>query len=73
MLPYFIAGGAWTALIGSIVLAGIALTTTGVVVSALSGISLKRKVLELVGAGFAAAAIAYLFGWSLRALTGVSL
>lgn len=73
VLPYFFAPNAWAALAGSVALAGIALAATGLVVSILSGISLRRKVVELVTAGFTAAAIAYVIGWLLRAGTGIEL
>lgn len=73
VLPYFFAPNALVALAASVVLAGLALATTGLLVSVLSGISLRRKVGELLIAGFGAAAIAYVFGWTVRALSGVSI
>ncbi|MFP5348989.1 MAG: VIT1/CCC1 transporter family protein [Gammaproteobacteria bacterium] len=73
VLPYFVAGSSFTALIGSLALAGIALALTATMVSVLSGISLRKKVTEMIIAAFSAAAIAYLFGWMLRAATGIQL
>lgn len=73
VVPYFFAPNAWLALTASVVLAGIALSATGLVISILSGISLRRKVGELLTAGFTAAAIAYVIGWLLRATTGIEL
>lgn len=71
VLPYFFAPNAWIALAVSMLLAAAALSATGLVVSVLSGIALKRKVFELLTAGLTAAAITYAIGWSLRAATGI--
>lgn len=71
VLPYFIAGSSLSALIGSVALAGVALALTATTVSVLSGISLRTKVTEMIVAAFSAATIAYLFGWALRATTGI--
>jgi vacuolar iron transporter family protein len=73
VLPYFIAPTSLTALVGSVLLAGMALATTALVVSVVSGISIRRKVLEFLAAGFGAAGIAYAFGWTLRTLIGIDL
>lgn len=73
VLPYFIAGSSLAALIGSVALAGIALALTATTVSVLSGISLRKKITEMIVAAFSAAAIAYLFGWALRAATGIDI
>lgn len=73
VLPYFIAGSSLSALVGSVALAGIALALTATTVSVLSGISLRTKVTEMIVAAFSAAAIAYLFGWALRAITGIQI
>ncbi len=71
ILPYFFATNSLVALAGSVILAGLALASTAVVVSVLSGISLKKKVIEMLVAGFSAAAIAYAFGSILRSVAGV--
>lgn len=73
VLPYFFAPSALIALAWSVLLAGIALATTAGVVSLLSGISLRRKIIEMLTAGFCAAAIAYCFGWAIRAATGIEI
>lgn len=73
VLPYFFAGSAIYALGFSVLLAGLALAASAAVVSVLSGISLRQKVVEMLVAGFSAAGIAYLFGWAMRALTGIEL
>lgn len=71
VLPYFVATSSLSALLGSVALAGIALALTATTVSVLSGISLRAKITEMIIAAFSAAAIAYLFGWALRATTGI--
>ena len=73
VLPYFFASSALTALGISVVFAGLALAATAGLVSLLSGISLRRKVIEMLTAGFCAAAIAYVFGWAIRAATGIEI
>lgn len=73
VVPYFFAGSAIHALGFSVLFAGLALAASAAVVSVLSGISLRQKVLEMLVAGFSAAGIAYLFGWAMRALTGIEL
>lgn len=73
VLPYFLADDSLTALIGSFALAGVALATTAVVVSVLSGVSLKRKVIEMLTAGFGAAAIAYAFGTLVQRVFGIEI
>ncbi|MEK7706083.1 MAG: VIT1/CCC1 transporter family protein, partial [Myxococcota bacterium] len=62
VLPFFVAGSSVGALSGAVLLAGLALGATGGLVSILSGIPLRRKVLEMVGAGFGAAILSYGFG-----------
>jgi len=71
VVPYFFASSALVALGLSVVLAGVALAATAGVVSLLSGMSLRRKALEMLVAGFCAAAIAYVFGVVIRAATGI--
>lgn len=71
VLPYFFAGSALHALGFSVLLAGLALAAAAAIVSVLSGISLRRKVVEMLVAGFSAAGIAYLFGSAMHALTGI--
>jgi len=62
VIPYFIAKSSITALFFSVLLAGMALATVASIVSTISGLSLKRKVSEMVVFGLGAAFISYLFG-----------
>src|SRR5581483_8376175 len=71
LLPYFFASSTPVALGISVLLAAVALALTAGIVSLLSGISLKNKVVEMLTAAFSAAAIAYLIGWAIRAWTGI--
>lgn len=73
VLPYFIAQSSLGALGGSVLLAGLALAATGGLVSVLSGIPLRRKVLEMVGAGIGAAMLSYGFGTLLDRWLGMHL
>ncbi len=71
--PFFLVSEAPGALIGAVLLAGTALAAVGAVIAILSGISLRTKLLEMVGSGFAAAGLAYLFGHLAQQLFGVSI
>ncbi|RMG49769.1 MAG: rubrerythrin family protein [Gammaproteobacteria bacterium] len=73
VLPYFLADNSRHALIGSVLFAGLALTSVGTLISVLSGINLRTKVLEMVGSGLAAAGLAYLFGRLIQVLFGVEI
>ena len=72
VLPYLLAGSAWTALVLSVLGAGAALAAVGGVVAALSGLTVGVKVREMLLAGLGAAALAYLFGALLGAFLGVT-
>ena len=73
VLPYFLADDARHALIGSVLFAGLALASVGSLISVLSGIDLRTKVLEMVGSGLAAAGLAYLFGRLMQVLFGIEI
>jgi len=60
--PYFFVSSSLTALPISVVLAGSALAVVATLVSVLSGISIRRKVMEMVLTGLGAAFLSYLFG-----------
>ncbi len=70
--PYFLAERAPLALIGSLLLAGGMLALVGGLIAAVSGIDLRRKVLEMVAAGLGAAGLAWLFGFLVQGISGVS-
>ncbi len=71
LLPYFLAPDSLTALLASVGLAGFALAASAAVISVLSGIPLRRKIAEMLIAGFSAAAIAYAFGMLVQAGFGI--
>ena len=51
--------------------AGLALALVGGMIALVSGISLRRKVTEMIVAGFSAAGLAYLFGHFVQMLFGI--
>ncbi|WP_457640211.1 VIT1/CCC1 transporter family protein [Persephonella sp.] len=73
VLPFFFAPDSMTALPFSILFAGIALTVVATVISVLSGISIKKKVAEMVISAFTAAAVAYGFGTLMQSVFGIHL
>ncbi len=60
--PYFFVSSSLLALPISVILAGSALAMVAVLVSTLSGSSIKKKVVEMVLTGLGAAFLSYLFG-----------
>ncbi|ASJ00493.1 VIT1/CCC1 transporter family protein [Thermococcus gorgonarius] len=68
VLPYFLAPTSTVALPFSILLAGTVLAIVATLVSILSGISIKSKIIEMVTTGLGAAFLSYLFG---RLMEGV--
>ena len=70
--PYFIASSSLTALPFSIFLAGSALAIVATLISLLSGISIRKKVFEMVTTGLGAAFLSYLFGRLMEAFFNVS-
>ena len=71
VLPYFFAPSSFMALPLSIVLAGLSLGGVATIVSMLSGISMRRKIVEMVVSGFAAAGLSYAFGSLMRSVFGL--
>ncbi|NJE42147.1 VIT1/CCC1 transporter family protein [Thermococcus sp. GR6] len=70
--PYFLASSSLTALPFSILLAGSALAIVATLISLLSGISIRKKVAEMVATGLGAAFLSYLFGRLMEAVFHVS-
>ena len=70
--PYFLASSSMVALPFSVLLAGTALAVVATFISILSGISIKKKVVEMVTTGLGAAFVSYLFGHLMEALFNVS-
>ncbi len=73
VIPFFFSPTSYVALPFSILFAGIALTFVAVIISVLSGISIKKKVLEMVISAFTAAGIAYGFGSIMQSLFGINI
>lgn len=71
VLPYFLSHHSATALVASVLFAGLALATVGALISVLSGINMRGKVMEMVASGFTAAGLAYLFGRLMQGLFGI--
>lgn len=71
VLPYFVADNSWVALAASVALAGLALAVVGGLISLISGIALRRKLLEMVTLGLGAAAVSYAVGSAVQALFGI--
>ncbi len=71
VLPYFVAPSSIVALPLSVLFAGLALTGVATLVAMLSGIAIRRKIGEMVIAGFAAAGISYAFGSLMQAVFGL--
>ncbi len=72
VLPYFIAPSSLIALPFSILFAGLALAIVATVISVLSGINIKKKIMEMVFSAFFAAGVSYLFGSLMQNLFGIS-
>lgn len=68
VLPYFLFSSSLVALPFSVALAGAALAGVAILISVLSGISIRTKVTEMVATGLGAAFLSYLFG---RLMEGV--
>jgi len=73
VVPYFFAPNSYIALPFSVLFAGLALTFVAIIISVLSGISVKKKVLEMVVSAFTAAAIAYGFGTIMQSIFGINI
>ncbi len=72
VIPYFFAPTSYIALPFSVFLAGLALAIVSAIISVMSGISIKRKVAEMVMLGLGAAALSYLFGYVISIFFGAS-
>ncbi len=72
IIPFFFAPTSYLALPFSILFAGLALTVVATIISILSGISVKKKVMEMVLSAFGAAAVAYIFGKIMQQIFGIN-
>lgn len=73
VLPYFIAPSSMVALPFSIIFAGLALAVVATIISMLSGINIKKKILEMVLSAFFAAGVSYAFGSLMQNLFGINI
>ena len=73
VVPYFFAPNSYIALPFSVLFAGTVLTFVAVIISVLSGINVKKKILEMVVSAFTAAGIAYLFGSVMQSIFGIQI
>ncbi len=73
VLPYFVAPTSVIALPFSIFFAGLALAIVAAVISILSGIDIKKKILEMVLSAFFAAGVSYIFGTLMQNLFGINI
>lgn len=71
VLPYFLLPSSLISLPVSLLLAGTVLGVVGGFIALFSGINVKRKAAEMVGAGFSAAGLSFLFGKLLQSILGV--
>ncbi len=71
VLPYFLLPSSLISLPVSLLLAGAVLGAVGGFIALFSGIDVKRKAIEMVGAGFSAAGLSFLFGKLLQSVAGV--
>ena len=72
VMPYFFSPTTYIALPLSVIFAGIALSIVSAVISVMSGISVKRKVAEMIILGLGAAGLSYLFGTAMNILFGAT-
>ncbi|ADY74026.1 protein of unknown function DUF125 transmembrane [Desulfurobacterium thermolithotrophum DSM 11699] len=73
VFPYFLLENSYGALALSILSAGIVLAITGSFVAFLSGISIKKKAIEMLMVGFAAAGFSYFIGRIANLLFGIEI
>jgi len=72
VLPYFFARNSFTALILSVLFAGLALATVGSIITLTAGSNaFRRKIREMVITGLGAAAASYAFGRLMQAVFGI--
>lgn len=73
VVPYFFAERASHAMLGSFLLAGLALASVGGLVAIVSGISITTKIREMLLSGFTAAGLAWLFGQLMQGFLGIQI
>ncbi len=73
VVPYFLAPTTYIALPFSVLFAALTLAAVSAIISVMSGISIRRKVTEMVALGLGAAALSYLFGSLMNLIFGASI
>jgi VIT1/CCC1 family predicted Fe2+/Mn2+ transporter len=73
VVPYFFSGSSLMALPFSITFAGAALSVVATMVSVISGIQIRQKILEMVATGLGAAALSYLIGHLIQNIFGIAI
>jgi len=73
VLPYFITFSSLVALVLAVISAGVALSIVAIVISVLSGINMKKKILEMVLTAFLAAGLSYGFGTLMQSIFGINI
>jgi VIT1/CCC1 family predicted Fe2+/Mn2+ transporter len=72
VLPYFFARNSFTALILSVLFAGLALAAVGSIITLTAGSNaFRRKIREMVITGLGAAAVSYAFGRLMQVVFGI--
>lgn len=72
VIPYFFSPNTLIALPLSILFAGLALSFVSAIISVISGISVRRKVIEMIVLGLGAAALSYMFGALINMVFGTT-
>jgi len=72
VLPYFMGLPILPAMLLSLLFAGLALSATGFIIAISADLPVKRKILEMILAGFGSAAVTFLIGKLLSAVFGVA-
>ena len=72
VLPYFMGLPILPAMLLSLLFAGLALSATGFVIAISADLPVKRKMLEMILAGFGSAAVTFMIGRLLSAIFGVT-
>ena len=73
VVPYFFSGSSLMALPFSIAFAGTVLAIVATMVSVISGIQIKKKIIEMVTTGLGAAGLSYVFGYVIQNIFGLAM
>ena len=72
VVPYFFSSSSIMALPFSIALAGTVLALVAILISIVSGIPIKKKIVEMVSMGLGAAGLSYIFGYIIQSFFGLA-